>query len=93
MIELSSGSGLVASIRNAGPEIALEVAFDDIQRSSGHGRFPRIVRVRTDRSPPGIGTLADVAQQHAARAREAEARRDGAERGPQSAGPEAEVGR
>jgi DNA ligase-1 len=49
------------------PEIVLEVAFNHLQRSSRHAsgyalRFPRIVRVRLDRSPENASTLADVAR-------------------------------
>jgi DNA ligase-1 len=63
--------------RTVRPEIVLEVAFDHIQRSARHGsgyalRFPRIVRVRTDRSAYDISTLADVAEQHAALAGDTE---------------------
>jgi ATP-dependent DNA ligase len=52
------------------PEIVLEVAFNNIQRSARHTsgyalRFPRIVRIRTDRSPDTISTLADVERLHA----------------------------
>ncbi|HVQ75908.1 MAG TPA: ATP-dependent DNA ligase [Candidatus Binatia bacterium] len=46
-------------------EIVLEVAFNNVQRSSRHGsgyalRFPRIVRVRPDRTAADASTLADV---------------------------------
>jgi DNA ligase-1 len=49
------------------PEIVLEVAFNHLQRSARHTsgyalRFPRIVRVRQDRSPATASTLADVAR-------------------------------
>jgi len=48
------------------PSIVIEVAFDVIQRSSRHAsgfalRFPRIVRLRPDKTPAGIDTLATVA--------------------------------
>jgi DNA ligase-1 len=51
--------------RTVRPEIVLEVAFNHLQRSSRHAsgyalRFPRIVRVRPDRSPENASTLADV---------------------------------
>jgi DNA ligase-1 len=64
--------------RTVRPEIVLEIAFDRIQRSARHGagfalRFPRIARVRTDRSPSDISTLGDVAQQHEALAGAAQA--------------------
>lgn len=53
------------------PEIVLEVTFNHIQRSDRHTsgfalRFPRIVRIRPDKSPADISTLADVARLHAA---------------------------
>ena len=49
------------------PEIVLEVAFNHLQRSTRHSsgyalRFPRIVRVRPDRTPQNASTLADVAR-------------------------------
>jgi len=45
------------------PEVILEVAFDTIQRSERHAsgyalRFPRILRIRTDKSVGEIDTLA-----------------------------------
>lgn len=45
------------------PEVVLEIAFDLLQESPRHGsglamRFPRIVRIRTDKSPAEIDTLA-----------------------------------
>jgi len=51
--------------RTVRPEIVLEVAFNHLQRSARHTsgyalRFPRIVRVRADRSPADASTLADV---------------------------------
>ena len=47
------------------PEIVLEVTFDVVQRSTRHKagyalRFPRIVRVRDDKPPTEIDTLARV---------------------------------
>jgi DNA ligase-1 len=47
------------------PEIVLEVTFDIVQRSTRHRagyalRFPRIVRVRDDKPPTEIDTLAKV---------------------------------
>ena len=53
--------------RTVRPEIVLEVAFNHLQRSARHAsgyalRFPRIVRVRPDRSPDSASTLADVAR-------------------------------
>jgi DNA ligase-1 len=48
------------------PEVVLEVAFDGIQRSARHGsgfalRFPRIVRVRDDKTPAQADRLESVA--------------------------------
>ncbi|HEV2952551.1 MAG TPA: DNA ligase, partial [Candidatus Dormibacteraeota bacterium] len=48
------------------PETVLEVAFDSIQKSRRHPsgfalRFPRILRVRDDKRPDEIDTLANVA--------------------------------
>jgi len=45
------------------PQVVLEIAFDRIQPSDRHSsglamRFPRILRVRTDKSPADIDTLA-----------------------------------
>ena len=45
------------------PNVVLEVAFDSIQRSDRHAsgfslRFPRIARIRTDKTPAQIDTLA-----------------------------------
>jgi DNA ligase-1 len=47
------------------PEIVLEVTFDIVQPSERHGsgfalRFPRIVRIRDDKPPSEIDTLARV---------------------------------
>jgi len=47
------------------PEIVVEIAFDRIQRSARHRsgfalRFPRIVRIRTDKTPDQIDDLATV---------------------------------
>lgn len=47
------------------PELVIEVAFEAIQESPRHKsgfalRFPRIVRVRTDKAPADINTLDDV---------------------------------
>lgn len=47
------------------PEVLLEVAFDSIQRSTRHDsgfalRFPRIKRIRRDKTPSQINTLEDV---------------------------------
>ena len=52
-------------VRMVEPETVVEVAFDSIQRSARHRsgfalRFPRIVRLRTDKTPKDIDTLATV---------------------------------
>jgi len=51
--------------RDVRPEVVLEVAFDSIQRSDRHDsgyalRFPRIKRIRTDKSLADIDTLEKV---------------------------------
>jgi DNA ligase 1 len=55
--------------RQVEPLIVVEVAFDVIQRSSRHQsgyalRFPRIVRIRDDKGPTEIDTLANVERLH-----------------------------
>ncbi len=52
--------------RSVRPEVVLEVAFDSIQRSERHDsgyalRFPRIKRVRSDKSAADVDTLERVA--------------------------------
>jgi ATP-dependent DNA ligase I len=52
------------------PKIVLEVAFNNIQRSQRHGsgfalRFPRIVRMRPDKTPEQIDTLGRVRELYA----------------------------
>ena len=52
------------------PSIVVEIAFDIIQRSELHAsgyalRFPRIVRLRSDKSPQDADTLARVAEIYA----------------------------
>ena len=47
------------------PKIVVEVAGDDLTRSSTHGagiaiRFPRLVRIRTDKSPAQTTTVREV---------------------------------
>jgi DNA ligase-1 len=61
------------------PRIVIEIAFDVIQESTLHAsgfalRFPRIVRLRPDKLPSEIDTLADVERTYAAML----AREDGA---------------
>jgi DNA ligase-1 len=51
--------------RTVVPEIVVEIAFDRIMRSSRHRsgfamRFPRIVRIRDDKTPGEIDTMASV---------------------------------
>ena len=51
--------------RDVRPEVVVEVAFDSIQRSDRHNggyalRFPRIKRIRTDKSVADIDTLDKV---------------------------------
>ena len=55
--------------RQVDPVVVVEVAFDVIQRSSRHQsgfalRFPRIVRLRIEKSPTEIDTLANVERLH-----------------------------
>jgi DNA ligase-1 len=47
------------------PEVVVEIAFDRIMRSARHKsgfamRFPRIVRIRDDKTPADIDTLGSV---------------------------------
>jgi DNA ligase-1 len=51
--------------RTVVPEVVVEIAFDRIMRSARHRsgfamRFPRIVRIRDDKAPTEIDTLASV---------------------------------
>ncbi len=51
--------------RTVVPEVVVEIAFDRIMRSTRHRsgfamRFPRIVRIRDDKTPAEIDTLAGV---------------------------------
>jgi len=58
-------TGRYGPVRAVSPEVVIEVAFDTIQKSSRHKsgfalRFPRIVRLRPDKTPSDANTLADV---------------------------------
>jgi DNA ligase-1 len=60
-------TGRYGPVRAVAPEVVIEVAFDAIQKSNRHKsgyalRFPRIVRLRPDRTPDNISTLEDVRQ-------------------------------
>lgn len=55
----------IGGLRRVRPEVVLEVAFDGVQRSSRHAsgfalRFPRIVRIRTDKRAEEADRLATV---------------------------------
>jgi DNA ligase-1 len=55
--------------RQVDPVVVVEIAFDVIQRSDRHQsgyalRFPRIVRLRIDKGPAEIDTLANVERLH-----------------------------
>jgi len=57
------------------PRVVLEVAFDAVTRSDRHDsgyalRFPRILRVRTDKNPEEISTLEEVESLYLQQARE-----------------------
>ena len=59
--------------RTVVPEVVVEIAFDRIMRSGRHKsgfamRFPRIVRIREDKTPAEIDDLATVAKLFAAQA-------------------------
>lgn len=59
--------------RTVVPEVVVEIAFDRIMRSERHRsgfamRFPRIVRIRDDKTPAEIDTLGGVEQLFAAQA-------------------------
>jgi DNA ligase 1 len=47
------------------PKIVVEIAGDDLTKSSTHGagvavRFPRLVRIRTDKSPAQVTSVAEI---------------------------------
>ena len=57
-------------VRAVAPQVVLEVAFDTIQKSSRHKsgfalRFPRIARLRPDKTPADANTLEDVKELYA----------------------------
>jgi len=59
--------------RTVVPEVVVEIAFDRIMRSARHGsgfamRFPRIVRIRDDKTPADIDDMATVEKLFAAQA-------------------------
>ena len=52
-------------VRAVAPEVVIEVSFDSIQKSARHKsgfalRFPRILRLRPDRSPGDVTTLEEI---------------------------------
>jgi len=52
-------------VRSVKPELVMEIAFEGIQQSKRHKsgiavRFPRIVRIRTDKRPADANRLADL---------------------------------
>jgi ATP-dependent DNA ligase len=60
-------TGRYGPVRAVAPEVVLEVAFDTIQKSNRHKsgyalRFPRIVRLRPDKTPSDATTLDDVSR-------------------------------
>jgi DNA ligase-1 len=62
--------GRYGPVRAVAPEVVLEVAFDTIQKSSRHRsgyalRFPRIVRIREDKTPDQATTLQEVEELYA----------------------------
>jgi DNA ligase-1 len=57
-------------VRAVAPEVVLEVAFDTIQKSNRHKsgfalRFPRIARLRPDKTPAEANTLEEVKELYA----------------------------
>ncbi len=52
-------------VRSVRPEVVIEVSFDSLQQSARHKsgfalRFPRIVRLRPDKSPSDVTTLGEI---------------------------------
>ena len=63
-------TGRYGPVRAVAPEVVIEVAFDTIQKSNRHKsgfalRFPRIVRLRPDKTPAQATTLEEVRQLYA----------------------------
>ncbi|HEV8118204.1 MAG TPA: hypothetical protein VGQ32_06740, partial [Thermoanaerobaculia bacterium] len=63
-------TGRYGPVRAVAPEVVIEVAFDTIQQSNRHKsgfalRFPRIVRLRPDKTPEQATTLDEVRQLYA----------------------------
>ena len=57
-------------VRAVRPEVVIEVSFDSLQKSARHKsgfalRFPRIVRLRPDKSPTDVTTLEEVRELYA----------------------------
>jgi DNA ligase-1 len=57
-------------VRAVAPEVVIEVSFDSLQKSSRHKsgfalRFPRIVRLRPDKSPAQATTLEEIRELYA----------------------------
>ena len=62
--------GRYGPVRAVAPEVVLEVSFDSIQKSARHKsgfalRFPRIVRLRPDKTAAQADTLETVAEMYA----------------------------
>jgi DNA ligase-1 len=62
--------GKYGPVRAVEPQIVLEISFDSIQKSTRHKsgyalRFPRIVRLRPDKTPAEADTLETVAERYA----------------------------
>lgn len=52
------------------PSVVVEIAGDDLTRSPSHGagfavRFPRLVRIRTDKAPHQVTTVSEVSDMYA----------------------------
>jgi DNA ligase-1 len=62
--------GRYGPVRAVSPEVVLEVSFDTLQKSARHKsgfamRFPRIVRLRSDKRPEDATTLDEVRELYA----------------------------